>query len=121
MQDILAKFGKSFITSVRDASIDALRDKVNGESKAPAVKKWIARFSEEDRKAMLEIVSLAVDQTLFQALFFFESNEEFRISTSIAGSIIDIGSISDGLSGELFSTNGWISKFSSSQASKVLK
>ncbi|MCY2977121.1 MAG: hypothetical protein NTU79_00415 [Planctomycetota bacterium] len=54
-----------------------------------------------------------VDSTLHDLLGFFEGAEDFLIAfKDEENNLVDLNKISDGLAGELFTEEGWISRFS---------
>lgn len=110
-KDILNGFGASLMTSVRDRSIDRFEKIQSGSLKAPKaieLHDLLSQFSIEQQSIIKKLIIESVDNTIFNFLFMFEENEDKKILVSD----ININEISDGLSGELFSDDGWISRFS---------
>ena len=99
------------MTSVRDRSIDRFEKIQSGSLKAPKaieLHDLLSQFSIEQQSIIKKLIIESVDNTIFNFLFMFEENEDKKILVSD----ININEISDGLSGELFSDDGWISRFS---------
>lgn len=111
---ILDKFGKALIRSVRDRSIEKF-DKISTGSlksqKALELHEITKQFNDEQKKAIRQLVIETIDNSLFNFLDMIEQNED-DINLIVSGK--DINKLSDGLSGELFTEDGWIEKFSNS-------
>jgi hypothetical protein len=97
-EEVLNQFGKMYIESVRDNSLHTLDNILNGGAKASSIKK----LNEE-----LKSLSLTTD-----TLFLFEQELDGWQISNPDEEIDSITNISDGLSGELYSSNGWIKKYS---------
>ena len=65
-------------------------------------------MNDEQKSLISDIIPQIVDLSIHNMLCLFEEHDEFQI-------IVDgenIADISDGLSGELYTSDGWIEKFS---------
>jgi len=110
----LKDFGKEFIESVRDNTLTDFEKISKGELRSKRGQELfekISQFDEIQLETIKDIVRNMVDKSIFNTLFFFEENEEWIISNP-ENDIDDINELSDGLSGELYTDDGWISKFS---------
>lgn len=111
MDNCLNEFGKVLIKEVRDRTIRLFDKKVQGVMRGEDSQRLFERvnkLSEEQQLLINEIIPQIVDLSLHNMLCVFEEHDEFQI-------VIDgenIADISDGLSGELYTSDGWIEKFS---------
>lgn len=111
MDNCLNEFGEVLIKEVRDRTIRLFDKKVKGMMKdkdSQFLFEQINKLSEEQQLLISKIIPQIVDLSLHNILCLFEEHDEFQI-------IIDgenIANISDGLSGELYTSDGWIEKFS---------
>lgn len=111
MHNCLDKFGKVFIKEVRDRTIRLFNKKVQGvmkDKESQLLFEQVNKLSEEQQLLIDKIIPQIVDLSLHNMLCVFEEHDEFQI-------VIDgenIADRSDGLSGELYTSDGWIEKFS---------
>ncbi|MBC2200185.1 hypothetical protein IA938_00100 [Listeria welshimeri] len=108
----LTMFGKEFITSTRDRSIQHLESLLKQEIKAPSlqeVQHKISLMDVEEKEFLHLLGMMIVDNTLFNVLMMFEELED---KLTLLANHENIVESSDGLAGELFTDAGWISKFS---------
>lgn len=117
MEDCLEKFGKEFIKDVRDRSIRIFDKTIQGAMKDDSSQKLYEKInllSDNEKKMIYEIIPQIVDLSMHNMLSFFEEHKEFQI-------IVDkqnLNEMSDGLAGELYTSDGWISKFSEQRYSE---
>lgn len=116
-EDILDKFGMLLMHQVRDRVIEELDRIISG--KAPDRTYMFLRdrtnLSDANVKEALQIViPIAVDHTLDSFLDFIESQNEIDLvyEQPNGTETISIKDASDGLAGELYSSRGWVAKFS---------
>lgn len=111
MDNCLNEFGEVLIKEVRDRTIRLFDKKLQGVMKdkdSQLLFEQVNKLSEEQQLLINEIIPQIVDLSLHNMLCVFEEHNEFQI-------VIDgenIADISDGLSGELYTSDGWIEKFS---------
>ncbi|MBC1374864.1 hypothetical protein [Listeria farberi] len=108
----LTMFGKEFITSTRDRTIQHLESLLNQEIKAPSlqdIQHKLSMMNEEEKEFLHLLGTMIVDNTLFNVLTMFEESED---NLTLLANHENIVESSDGLAGELFTDAGWISKFS---------
>ena len=111
MDNCLNEFGEVLIKEVRDRTIRLFDKKLQGVMKdkdSQLLFEQVNKLSEEQKLLINKIIPQIVDLSLHNMLCMFEGNNEFQI-------VIDrenIAEISDGLSGELYTSDGWIEKFS---------
>ena len=111
MDNCLNEFGEVLIKEVRDRTIRLFDKKLQGVMKdkdSQLLFEQVNKLSEEQKLLINKIIPQIVDLSLHNMLCMFEEHNEFQI-------VIDrenIAEISDGLSGELYTSDGWIEKFS---------
>ena len=109
------QLAKILIEDLRDAAINTYLDIDSGWTAAPALKKI-----HEDMKGMDEPTRLAVRKAVAHAIasgphdFLFRLQElhEDGVEIGLYEGGTNIAQESDGLHGELFSSEGWIAKYS---------
>lgn len=116
-EEVLNQFGKMYIESVRDNSLHTLDNILNGGAKASSIKKLNEELKSlslttDTIKLIQRIATRMVDATLHNTLFLFEQELDGWQISNPDEEIDSIANISDGLSGELYSSNGWIKKYS---------
>ena len=111
MKNKLEIFGEIFIDEVRDNTIEIFEKIFSGEMKgltAKCIQDKIKIFNEEQKDTMLCIISKAIDQCMHNILFMLEEHQELKILYDTENIVEE----SDGLSGELYTEDGWIKKYS---------
>jgi len=114
MDDNLSSFGELFIGKVRDNSIFVIEGVISGHMKSPIDKQLhdkVSKFSKEDLQLLKDFLYRMVDLTLHNTLLMLEENSEWVLANSNL-EVININDLSDGLTGELYSDEGWIRRFS---------
>lgn len=113
---LLNKFGYLLMTRVRDESIDHWRMIVSGKMKgerAVKLRQDLEKWGAAAEHAISEFVPHIVDTTLHNLLVLIEQEESLKLAVEDRGvRMNDIRELSDGLAGELYSDQGWISRFS---------
>ena len=110
----LEKFGELFVKEVRDNTIEMFQKMVNGNLKgltAQTVQNKLVIFDEQQKDIILWLISKVIDQSMYNMMFLVEEYEEIDITYEGE----NINEMSDGLSGELYTEDGWIQKFSSKE------
>lgn len=113
--DFKEDFGKKIIEEVRDRTLDYYKRLSRAEVKSQTdrdLSDRIQLLSEKERALLKEIVFLIVDMSLHNMMSFFESEPTSGWRIILHSSGIDLADISDGLCGELYSEEGWISRYS---------
>ena len=114
----LDQFGTEFILRIRDAAIEEYQMVKSGEMNSVSAKKifkHFSSFSEEQKKKIDAIVLDSMEMMLHKFLFYFEENDNWAIvekGPAENSGLSHLAEVSDGLSGELYSDDGWIAKFS---------
>lgn len=114
---LLDSFGQEFISSIRDQSIFEFEAILNGRMKSKSsieLSNEIKAFDENQINVLKKVVFNSIDSVIYNILNMLEQNEEnMKLLISQDGNDEkNIVELSDGLSGELFTENGWIEKFS---------
>ena len=110
MEDVLNEFGKILITEVRDGTIDSMNKMIDGTMKgtiAKLIRKKISILDKEQIEVLKWLIPEIVDFSLDSMLFMFEGHPDLQLV--FQG--VDLKEVSDGLSGELYTEDGWIQKF----------
>ena len=111
MEDVLNEFGKILITEVRDGTIDSMNKMIDGTMKGTIdklIRKKISILDKEQIEVLKWLIPEIVDFSLDSMLFMFEGHPDLQLV--FQG--VDLKEVSDGLSGELYTEDGWIQKFS---------
>lgn len=110
----LEAFGQAFMNQVRDDVIAQLEMVLEGKAKAPYLQdlvQGVSNMSPEDQAVCLKLVLLGIDKSLARTLSFFEDGaSDYQIAPETGGETIS--TLSDGLSGELYTEDGWVHRFS---------
>lgn len=116
-KELLNDFGRKIINSVRDQAIFEFEAILFGKMKSESAIKLhneLKTFDKHQIDVLKKTIFASIDNVIYNTLDMLEQNEEsMRLLVSHDGNNErNIVEISDGLSGELFSKNGWIEKFS---------
>lgn len=110
-KEILDDFGSALMRRVRDRSLGRYENIQRGALKsqrAIELHDLLSEFDEQQKKVIKTLITESIDNTLFNFLFMFEEDEDKEIVVAD----VNISEISDRLAGELFSQDGWITRFS---------
>ena len=112
----LDSFGEILMLQVRDRAINQWIGIVEGRMKSPHSREIFERLQHlefEDRDYIKQLFSEVVDTTLDFMLSLVEEKSSVDITFHTkSGNTVNIMNISDGLAGELYADDGWISRFS---------
>lgn len=114
-QVALDRFGELLMKKVRDEAITDWMMMIDGRMKgdtANKVRELLENVSEADRLLIMQLIPGVVDTVLHHLLWTAEQESDLRIGIRIDDAIEELRDISDGLPGELYTENGWISRFS---------
>ena len=116
-QEVLDYFGEVLVKNVRDYTISEWdRDIVRKNATVRAGKILYEKFKNctpEQLELIRWLIPQVVDTTLHYFLCMFEQEENIDIAVTLDGEYIErLQDISDGLCGELYTEDGWISRFS---------
>ena len=105
-------FGKDLIKEVRDRTIRQYYKKISCLMKSEDDQALFRRYESLDegaKKFIKDLIPMIVDTSLHNTLCMIEDSENFILTIGED----DIRDISDGLTGELYTEDGWIAKYSS--------
>lgn len=124
-QVALDKFGRLLMEEVRDRAIYDWEQILSGSKKSPELQAIYSRFTEEQRQAVRALVPNIVDTSLHFMLSLIDwrddiqlridparGNEDLPVDTSDEREYVELRRVSDGLPGELCTSDGWIARFS---------
>ena len=113
----LDHFGLLLISNVRDESIRTWLQILDGQMKGKTAERMHGKFvsfSSNEISVIKEAIPEIVDSVLHHLLWTLEQHDDIRLSVKIADAVSNnLADISDGLSGELPTSEGWIGRFSS--------
>lgn len=116
-KELLDYFGQKFIKHARDQAIFIFESTLSGEMKSErsiTLSNELKCFDENQIDILRKAIFMSIDEAIYNTLDMLEQNEEsMKLFISKEGNgERNVVKISDGLSGELFSEDGWIAKFS---------
>lgn len=106
--------GQMIMEGVRDESISDIRMVFSGAMKgtdADEIRDKLKALAPGDLKAVEAIIPNLVDQVIHNFLYSVEQSDEVELMVDGATEV-RASEESDGLSGELYGSNGWIERFS---------
>jgi len=109
---ILDEFGKQLILSVRDRTIEKFLKITTGALKSPKgreLNQLLKQFDDDQIAVITTLITETVDNALFNFLDMIEEGEN---GVELIVKQKNVNQISDGLAGELLTSDGWISRFS---------
>lgn len=111
--DALRIFGELLMKEVRDRVLAEFKRTLDGQMKDAdsATLSGLASLSPDCRKVAEIFVPYAVDTTLHYLLNFVENEDRAHLLFELPDGSVDLATVSDGLSGELYGS-GWIKSFS---------
>lgn len=114
MKKEISEFGRLFIESVRDNTLFVLEGIISGHMKSQIDKEMhekVNTLSNQDLDLLKKVSYRMIDLSLHNMLVMFEDNQQWVISSSDDHGL-DLKEVSDGLAGELYTSDGWIKQFS---------
>jgi hypothetical protein len=117
-KEILDGFGKTLINYTRDEVIEINNLIMSGKMNAAEAKELYNLFTHLDgnqQEIVRKFVLNAVDQTMHHFLWMIEQNDEIDLIYKNSENFkmeVSLKDISDGLSAELYTKEGWIERFS---------
>ncbi|MHA6636881.1 hypothetical protein ACX3OY_24220 [Citrobacter farmeri] len=116
-KELLDSFGQEVMSSVRDQAIFEFEAILTGKMKSASAMKLhneLKVFDKQQVDVLRKTIFTSIDNVIYNALNMLEQNEDsMKLLISEDGNNErNVVEISDGLSGELFTENGWIEKFS---------
>jgi hypothetical protein len=114
-QAALDRFGQLLMKKVRDEAVTDWKMIIDGRMKgesAEKVRALLRDVSDTDKKLVLQLIPGVVDTVLHHLLWAAEQEADLQLGMKMKDGIEELRDISDGLPGELYSDEGWISRFS---------
>jgi hypothetical protein len=111
----LDAFGELLIAQVRDGAVRRVRGVIDGTLKsadARAIHSALDGISSEQAAAVRLLAVEAIDSVLHRFLVLIDETDVLELSFVGDGQRIRVRDVSDGLAGELYSSDGWIARFS---------
>ncbi|MCE2573745.1 hypothetical protein [Motilimonas eburnea] len=106
------KFGKLISQELRDKALNRYLDLESGRLKSPSMRELMSKlsgFSSDQKELVRKLLTECIDTGIHDFLFALEEENE-EIKVTINGH--DIAKESDGLSGEIYTDDGWFEKYS---------
>ena len=111
----LDKFGKFLMSNLRDNAISKLNTLFEGGSKAPALQELqnsLKSINDEEKEILKKAFTNSLDTGLHDFLFSLHESTENNEGIELIVNGKNVTELSDGLQGELFTEDGWLSKYS---------
>jgi len=113
---LLEKFGQILMTEVRDEAIEKYEMIVSGRMKStPAIEvnTKLSALSDDQLSLIREVVVNSIDDVIHNLLWMIEQHEDdVELICSEGTNKANMNEVSDGLSGEIYTDDGWIALFS---------
>jgi len=116
--EILQKFGQLLISEVRDEAINKYEMIAAGTMKSEPAKELHSKFTnftEGQISIVRQFVVSSIDDVVHNFLWMLEQHEDdidLLCSKDDSSDKENVRKLSDGLSGEIYTEDGWIAKFS---------
>ena len=106
------KLGKLISQELRDKALNRYLDLESGRLKSPSTQELMSKlseFSSDQKELVRKLLTECIDTGIHDFLFALEEENE-EIKVTVNGH--DIANESDGLSGEIYTEDGWFEKYS---------
>lgn len=116
INDPLNKFGKFIVENMRDKGIEFYDKLAQDLWKAPSLKllqEDLKQFNEEQLLIIRQCIVASIDNSVHDFLFALQESSDMNKDVQVVVDGHDVGKLSDGLQGELYTKDGWYSKYSS--------
>ncbi|WP_430510840.1 epimerase [Gottfriedia solisilvae] len=105
-------FGKLLMNNIRDEAIDDWERIIEGKMRDEESQNIYKMLSDNERELVKSLIPKIVDTTIHHLLWTIEQEEFIKVKVNDGTQYRNINKISDGLAGELYTEDGWISRFS---------
>ena len=115
MKEPLEKFGAFLVENLRDKMLGDLDMLLRGGWKAPEAQELqakLSRLSEAQKEALRDAADHMISTGMHDLLFAFQEEADTDGSIRLTVDGHEIAKLSDGLHGEVFGADGWISRYS---------
>src|SRR4051812_19944587 len=112
---LLNEFGKLLMRDVRDSTLETYQATELGTMNAESLQEFhrsLCRLAPEDRALARTVVVRFTDEAIHNLLWMIESTDSVDLVARDEGQVHSLSEISDGLPGELYGNDGWISSYS---------
>ena len=116
---VLDEFGLDVMANARDETMLWIEKVIEGRGRTPhlvQLHEELSSLSPEGLEAARHLARWATDLCIHNFLRMFEHSERFDIAASEGSTTHSLREVSDGLSGELYTEDGWFSRFSEFEA-----
>ncbi|WP_149497049.1 hypothetical protein [Roseiconus lacunae] len=112
-KQILEELGRRLMLEVRDETLSDWEMILDGRMKGERAERIRELTKDKDGGALASAIPEVVDSVLHHLLRWLEEEEQFRLVAQIGAELSEgIAQESDGLSGELHTSEGWIARYS---------
>lgn len=115
-KDLLDSFGKLLMSEVRDEAIEKYEMIAQGKIRSKSAQDLnskLSKLDDEQLSLVREAVVSSIDDVLHNLLWMIEqSDDQITLTCNDENNAVNIHTISDGLSGEMYTEDGWIAKYS---------
>lgn len=116
LENPLDKFGEFIVENMRDKGIEFYDKLSQGSWKAPSLKllqEDLNKFDEKQLSIIRQCIISSIDTAIHDFLFALQESSDMNEEVKVIVDGQNIGKLSDGLSGEPYTEDGWYSKYSS--------
>jgi len=115
MNEELDIFGKFLMKHFRDNALYNLNALIEGKQKAPSLQQLqasLASLGEVEIEILKKACMDSLDSGIHDFLFALQESTDNEVGVEVIVNGENIAKLSDGLQGELFTEDGWFSKYS---------
>ncbi|MGX6445706.1 epimerase [Neobacillus sp. K501] len=106
-------FGEILMQRVRDEAIEQWEKTLEGKMRSENSQRLSNLIAASGQSELInELIPQIVDTTLHHLLWTIEQEDLLDISVIVDYTMVSLKDLSDGLPGELYTEDGWISRFS---------
>ena len=108
-------FGKLVTERLRDTAVEKFEALSRGKLKAPSLQSLqvaLASLNPREREIVRRCLVSSIDSAIHDFLFSLQEGEYEGTSVQVVVGGSDVNELSDGLQGEPYGNEGWISRFS---------
>lgn len=116
LENPLDKFGEFIVENMRDKAIEFYDKLAQGSWKATSLKlvqEDLMKFDEKQLSVIRQCIISSIDTAIYDFLFALQESSDINEEVKVIVDGQNIGTLSDGLSGEPYTKDGWYSKYSS--------
>ena len=113
--DSLDKFGHFTVTTLYDSGLEKFYSLANNKLKSPSTENLrvaLQKMTPKQIEIIKQLVLSVLNASIHDFLFAIQERNELEGDIKILVDGKNVSDLSDGLNGELYSSDGWINKFS---------